>query len=582
MIIQAEDFQVLPDTKCDSTYYMNLLLAHLVGLPAEEEKIVCFECGRYDFFLLRDTSKRNYHISNHNQYDHINIAVPVEGLKNVVFEGNGSSLVFHSRLVPFALVDTVGVTMRNFSVDWEFPTMHQVEVLQVSEDGTWMDVQLNPLETYGIINGKLHFLGTELDNPHYYMTFEANGRLAYRISDRGFHPTSIKEIGFGKLRLTMPCGEHKPGQFLALRPTERPTPAFFLYRADETKLENIDVHFAQGMGVLAQRCTNVTLDGFNVKRRGDDDPRRFTLHADATHFVNCRGEVKVVNCLFEAMADDAINVHGCYLKTMERLADGKTLRAAYIHPQAYGYEWGLPGDEIMFINSATLAQLGDVNKLVSIKPCDVDGIEGAKEYLLTFEKEVPEIPANGDLGIENLTWTSRVVFKNNVIRNNRARGALFSTPKSVLCEGNFFDHTHGAAILLCGDCNGWYESGACRDVVIKGNRFLNALTSMYQFTDAVISLSPVIKELDEKSPYFHSNINIIDNTFETFDAPLVAALSAEGIVFIGNTIIKNQDFEPFHENKTIFTFDHVRNVTIGENVFPDGYDPKRDCTVLRK
>ena len=30
-----------------------------------------------------------------------------------------------------------------------------------------------------------------------------------------------------------------------------------------------------------------------------------------------------------------------------------------------------------------------------------------------------------------------------------------------------FDHTSGTAILLCGDCNGWYETGACREVIIR-------------------------------------------------------------------------------------------------------------------
>ncbi|CEN52528.1 hypothetical protein CCAN11_2470038 [Capnocytophaga canimorsus] len=71
------------------------------------------------------------------------------------------------------------------------------------------------------------------------------------------------------------------------------------------------------------------------------------------------------------------------------------------------------------------------------------------------------------VGIENLTWTPEVIFKNNIVRNNRARGALFSTPKKVICEENTFDHTHGTAILLCGDCNGWFETGACREVIIR-------------------------------------------------------------------------------------------------------------------
>src|SRR5690554_6163640 len=115
---------------------------------------------------------------------------------------------------------------------------------------------------------------------------------------------------------------------------------------------------------------------------------------------------------------------------------------------------------------------------------------------------------------ENITWTPEVIFSNNTIRNNRGRGSLFSTPKRVFCEGNLFDHTHGAAILLCGDSNGWYETGACRDVIIRNNRFVNSLTANYQFTNAVISIYPEIPNLIDQKKFFHSGIVIENNQFE--------------------------------------------------------------------
>ena len=130
-----------------------------------------------------------------------------------------------------------------------------------------------------------------------------------------------------------------------------------------------------------------------------------------------------------------------------------------------------------------------------------------------------EISEDGKYGIENLTWTPEVVFSNNIIRNNRARGALFSTPKKVICEDNTFDHTHGTAILLCGDCNGWYETGACKEVIIRNNKFINSLTAQYQFTNAIISIYPEIPNLEEQEKFFHSGIVIEGNTFETFDRP---------------------------------------------------------------
>jgi len=51
------------------------------------------------------------------------------------------------------------------------------------------------------------------------------------------------------------------------------------------------------------------------------------------------------------------------------------------------------------------------------------------------------------------------------------------------------------AILLCGDCNGWYETGACRNVIIRKNRFINALTSLFQFTNAMFSSIRILPSL---------------------------------------------------------------------------------------
>ena len=162
--------------------------------------------------------------------------------------------------------------------------------------------------------------------------------------------------------------------------------------------------------------------------------------------------------------DDAINVHGTYLKVQKRI-DDKTLVGEYMHGQSYGFEWGRPGDAVQFIESKTMEVLGEQNKVAAIEAADKPDGHGAKQFRITFEKPVdPAISEVGTYGIENLEWTPEVYFADNVIRNNRARGSLFSTPKKTVVEKNVFDHTSGTAILLCGDCNGWFETGACHDV----------------------------------------------------------------------------------------------------------------------
>lgn len=90
------------------------------------------------------------------------------------------------------------------------------------------------------------------------------------------------------------------------------------------------------------------------------------------------------------------------------------------------------------------------------------------------------------------------------------------------------------------DCNGWYETGACRNVVIRKNRFVNALTSQFQFTNAIISIYPEIPDLEGQRQYFHGgkegSILIEENEFDTFDAPILYAKSVDGLTFRHNIL----------------------------------------------
>ena len=137
-----------------------------------------------------------------------------------------------------------------------------------------------------------------------------------------------------------------------------------------------------------------------------------------------------------------------------------------------------------------------------------------------------------------------------------------------MVEYNLFDHTSGTAILLCGDCNGWYETGACRQVMIRHNRFVNALTSLFQFTEGVISIYPEIPNLETQQKYFHGGkeggIIIEENEFITFGTPLLYAKSVDGLIFRHNKIQTNHDYNPFHKNKNRFKLERVTNVQIEE------------------
>lgn len=570
-VYEISAFGLKANSSKNASPVLQKALAKIKAEYKEGEKVILrFPEGRYEFHE-KGAAVREYYISNHDQTNPKKVGIALEDMKNLTLDGQGSEFVFHGRMLPVSLLRSENCLLKNFCIDFENPHIAQVKIVEndpqdgiVFEPAPWVDYRIakdSIFEAYGEGWTMRHSWGIAFDGD--------TKHLVYNTSDIGCPTKGASEVaprrihapGWKDARLV-------PGTVVAMRGWGRPTPGIFLSHDVNTTIENVKVHYAEGMGLLAQLCENITLEKFGVCLKGDADPRYFTTQADATHFSGCKGKIVSCNGLYEGMMDDAINVHGTYLKVVKRV-DDRTLVGRYMHGQSWGFEWGCPGDEVQFIRSNTMELVGKQNKIISIRPYDKEQTEGAREFLITFQEPVDQvINEQSGFGIENLTWTPEVLFSGNVIRNNRARGSLFSTPRKTIVENNLFDHTSGAAILLCGDCNGWFETGACRHVIIRKNRFVNALTNLFQFTNAVISIYPEIPDLKGQQQYFHGGpeggIVIEDNEFETFDAPILYAKSVDGLVFRNNTIKLNTEYKPFHPNRNRFWLERVTNVTIAE------------------
>lgn len=560
-------FGLKPDSKKNASPVVQKALARIKAECKEGDRIILrFPKGRYHFHEA-GAAVREYYISNHDQDNPKKVGIALEDVDNLTLDGQGSEFVFYGRMIPVSLLRAENCVLKDFSIDFATPHIAQVQVVENSpekgitfEVAPWVNYRITKdsvFESYGE--------GWKMQHPWGIAFEEKTKRVVYNTSDIGCPTKGATEVA--PRRVNAPKWKDArlvPGTVIAMRGYGRPTPGIFLSHDTNTSLLNMKVHYAEGMGLLAQLCDNITLDGFSVCLKGDGDPRYFTTQADATHFSGCRGKIVSKNGVYEGMMDDAINVHGTYLKVVKRV-DERTLIGRYMHGQAWGFDWGFRGDSVQFVRSETMELAGEKNRIESIRPYDKETVDGAREFVITFSEAIaPEISEQSGYGIENLTWTPEVLFADNVIRNNRARGTLFSTPKETVVENNLFDHTSGTAILLCGDCNGWYETGACRNVTIRNNRFVNALTNMFQFTNAVISIYPEIPNLKDQQKYFHSGIVIENNEFETFDAPILYAKSVDGLVYRNNVVKTNTEYKPFHWNKSRFLLERVTNVKIAE------------------
>lgn len=567
-VSDAPYFFLSDENRKDNASRLNEILAMIKSSVDEDDEVVVkFKKARYDFYP-NDVMQREYYVSNHDQGQPKVLGICLEQWDNLTLDGKGSEFVFHGQMLPIAIVNSSNVTLKNFSIDFENPHIAQVEVINNDENEgitfrvePWVNYRINEdgvFETYGDGWRYQQYTG---------IAFEKESRhIVYQTSDLWVDTKQVQEVGDRLLHAPNWKDKRlKPGTIVAMRTWNRPAPGIFLCHSNDTYIDNVTVHYAEGMGLLAQRCCDIRLNRFNVCLK-ENDARYFTTQADATHFSQCKGMIRSEHGIYEGMMDDAINVHGIYLKVKER-RDDNTLICSYEHNQAWGFAWGDTGDSVCFVKSKTMEMLKDINIIKEIKPYDKETVKGAKSFIITFEDELPkEINADTSFGIENLSWTPEVIFSHNIVRNNRARGALFSSPLRTVCEDNIFDHTSGTAILLCGDCNGWYESGAVRDLLIKNNTFVNALTNMFQFTNAVISIYPEIPDLENQVSYFHGGkkdaVVIEKNHFITFDKPLLYAKSVDGLIFRKNKVTINNDYEPFHWNQQEILLEKSINIEL--------------------
>jgi hypothetical protein len=311
-----------------------------------------------------------------------------------------------------------------------------------------------------------------------------------------------------------------------------------------------------GLGILSQYSENLTFNGVNCVPNLAKN-RILSGHDDGFHYSNCKGRILVDDCDFLALMDDPINVHGTSVQIIEKISD-KKLVCKFMHHQSIGFAWARKGELVDFIENEAMNVLG-TGIVESFYARDSIIFE------ITFRDVIPQGTQVGD-ALENLTWTPDVWIKNSFFGSNRARGILISTPGKVVIEDNIFESS-GSAILIAGDANGWFESGAVKDVLIRYNSFNDpCLTSMYQFCEGIISIYPEIPKPDKQKP-FHRNIRIEDNTFHPFDFPILYAKSTDGLSFNRNTIKRSTRFKHFHERKWMITLEACKNVEIKENKF---------------
>lgn len=547
-VVDVCNFGAKTDSKTDCV----AAVAKAVGTLQAGDTLI-FPTGRYDFFTDNAATK-NYYESNTTDVFPKRLAVLLKGLKNIVLDAKNSLWVMHGQIQPLTIDSCENITVKNLYVDWDTPLTAEAQVTQVVPNGFFATIDYSQFP-FDIENEQLIFKGEGWRSSIFSaMEFRPYDSLGIAVVEP--HTGDVTSWNYNNFKVSRIAGQglffkqSKPedpmpqnGNWLVLRHNERANAGIFVIGAKDVQFENTWLYHTGGLGILCQYSENLTFIRSGVVPN-PAKKRYLSGHDDGFHIMGCRGDVVVKYCRWQGLMDDPINIHGTAARVIE--IKGKKMLCRFMQQQSVGMQWGQAGNEVGFLDHNTLSTIakGTIKSYTQISPTDFE-----IEFVNAVPKTVKALDA-----IENLYWAPQsVTITNNIFGGNRARGLLLSVGGKVVVENNTF-YSSGAAILIAGDANQWYETGGVDNVLIKGNTFMSSCnTSQYQFCGAIISIDPEIPNVDIAKP-FHRNITIDSNTFYTANTAIVYAKSVEGLTIKGNTIVETSQFpKAKHELAERFT-----------------------------
>lgn len=482
-----------------------------------------FEKGEY--YCTPETAAGGvYAFSNHSPAGYKKSVFLLKDMKDFTIDCKGSTFILSNPMNLFILENCENVTIKNFAVKTINSMSCSGKVIASDKDS--FDVKLLTQQPYRVWRDFVYFGEEWLPWCHpdtVWGMVECDTENKQIRRGRGDAITDnfiFFDRGDGIINVKT-NGEMEPivGNTVVFVDASRESSLIALQRSQNIIIENYTAYSGVGMGVIAQRCGNITIDG--MKTLCETDERGFSINADATHFVNCNGLITIKNSYFEGQLDDALNVHGVYGKIIDKGNDYILVR--YMHKDQYGIDIFEDGIDIEISDPET--QLPKTTHKVSKAEALND-----RTTILYFNEDISDIEI-GD-NIEDITNIPEVLFENNHSHFNRARGLLLAGRGKTVIRNNYFNSA-GGAIVFESSSKYWFESGCVQDVLIEGNTFDDCLYSGWN--KGVIEIRPRSKR--EEGRYYHKNIRITNNKFVNCDqGVLLKANDTDGILFEDNII----------------------------------------------
>ena len=246
-------FGARPGDGSDCTRAVGAALRHCRETGARG---LSFPAGRYHFGP--DGAAESHVFISNNDEGLRRIVFPLQDLRDFEIDGQGAEFIFHGMVLPFVIEGSQRVTLRRLSVDWDKP--FHCEGLVVASDEQRTEVKFTEAFPFEVVNGRFQSLGASAGNWNWWnaLAFDPTRReTAFGAQDNfdardrmRAEQTAARRVCFhGAFSEPRPV----PGQVLLLTDDRRACPAVVITDSDGVTLEDVTIHHAGGMGVIAQR-----------------------------------------------------------------------------------------------------------------------------------------------------------------------------------------------------------------------------------------------------------------------------------------------------------------------------------------
>ena len=288
--------------------------------------------------------------------------------------------------------------------------------------------------------------------------------------------------------------------------------------------QNVEIARTPAMGVvLSTGTSDVTFRRFNL-RPAADDPALHASNADGIHVFGCAGCIRLEDCRFKGLGDDAFNVHsmGGEIVACDARKGTATfvLRSVDRKPLPLPARWAVDGDELEVYDQKTFRRRGNVR------------LKSYKDGQATFA------PVKFAVGVGDIVVNARhqpaVRIEGCSFENTRARALLLQT-HHLSVENSFFRGFPSPAILVGSDLKTWNEMAPTVDAEIRGCTFEKCARAVrHPALAAVVARLNHGVDPSDYPPGALANVSVCENRFSDIGTAAVYVECTENVRICDN------------------------------------------------